>query len=293
MADFDPFELIAWRMVCAAVVMGAVVTLRRRWRVLDRALRDRATLVRLAAASLLLTVNWGSYVWAVSNGRIVDTALGYFIAPLVTMTIGVFVLHERPTLGHRLAFGCASIAVAILAVTSGEPPWVALLIAGTWSTYGWIKRGVALGAVESLAGETFLLLVPAAIAVVWFSDRADSVVGTAGSVDMALVLGTGVATAVPLILFARAAQSIPFTLLGPLNLLVPVINFGLGWLIYSESMPASRLIGFGFVWAALIIVTWDGVATHRRRALAAPEGAQPVLGGHQASAGQDRYRAAP
>jgi chloramphenicol-sensitive protein RarD len=263
LAEFDAFELIAWRMLCAAVVMAIVVTVRRSWPTLRRAFRDPPTLRRLFVASVLLTVNWASYVWAVTNDRVIETALGYFIAPLLTMSLGVIVLHERPTRGQRLAFGCAAIAVVILTVSSGGPPWIALVIAASWSFYGLIKRRVALGAIDSLAGETFTLVVPAFVAVVAFSTGADSVARTAGAADWLLVLGTGVATAVPLVMFARAAQSVPFTLLGPLNLLVPVINFGLGWLLYDEPMPAERLVGFAFVWLALVIVTYDGFSARR------------------------------
>ncbi|MGB0113849.1 MAG: EamA family transporter RarD [Ilumatobacteraceae bacterium] len=264
LAAFDAFELIAWRMACAGVVMAVIVTARRTWPNVIAALRHGPTFRRLLIASLLLTVNWGSYVWAVTNDRVIETALGYFIAPLATMAIGVFVLDETPTTGQRFAFGFSAVAVVILTVSYGRPPWVALLLAGSWSLYGLSKRRVPLGAVESLAGETFVLFVPALVAVVAFSQRADSILQTADISDWILVLGTGLATAVPLMLFAAAAQSIPFTMLGPLNLLVPVINFGLGWAIYDEPMPADRLVGFGFVWLALLVVMWDRVATHRR-----------------------------
>jgi chloramphenicol-sensitive protein RarD len=206
---------------------------------------------------VLLTLNWGAYVWAVTNDRVIETALGYFIAPLATMAIGVFVLHEDPTRAQRLAFGLAAVAVVILTISYGRPPWIAILLAGTWSLYGLAKRRVPLGAVDSLAGETFVLFVPALLAVVAFSMQADSVARTADPVEWILVLGTGIVTAVPLMLFAAAAQSIPFTLLGPLNLLVPVINFGLGWLLYDEPMPPDRLVGFAFVWCALLVVLWD------------------------------------
>jgi chloramphenicol-sensitive protein RarD len=267
---FDAFELIAWRMSCAGVVMAVIVTVRRTWPNIARALADGPTAARLLMASVLLTVNWGGYVWAVTNDRVIETALGYFIAPLATMAIGVFVLGERPTTAQRVAFGLASVAVVILTVSYGRPPWVALLLAGTWSLYGLAKRRVPLGAVDSLAGETFVLFLPAVIALAAFSGGDGSVVQSADRVDWTLVLGTGLITAVPLMLFAAAAQSIPFTLLGPLNLLVPVINFGLGWLIYDEPVPFDRLVGFAFVWAALIVVMWDQVASHRRDA-------QPVL----------------
>lgn len=267
---FDAFELIAWRMSCAGVVMAVIVTARRTWPNIVAALRHGPTARRLVMASVLLTLNWGSYVWAVTNDRVIETALGYFIAPLATMAIGVFVLHEQPTAAQRVAFGLASVAVAILTVSYGRPPWIALLLAGTWSLYGLAKRRVPLGAVDSLAGETFVLFAPALLAVLAFSAPADSVAQSADAAEWMLVLGTGVVTAVPLMLFAAAAQSIPFTLLGPLNLLVPVINFGLGWLVYGEPVPVDRLIGFLFVWAALLVVMWDQVATHRRGAIPEP-----------------------
>ncbi len=261
---FDAFELIAWRMACAGVVMAIIVTARRTWPNVIGALRDARTARRLVMASILLTVNWGGYVWAVTNDRVIETALGYFIAPLATMAMGVFVLGERPSSAQRAAFVLASIAVVILTVSYGRPPWIALMIAATWSLYGLAKRRVPLGAVDSLAGETFVLFVPAVIAVIVFSGDAGSVVQSADAVDWALILGTGIVTAVPLMLFAAAAQSIPFTLLGPLNLLVPVINFGLGWLVYDEAIPAERFAGFAVVWIALVLVMWDRVASYRR-----------------------------
>ena len=270
LAGYDAFELIAWRMSCAGVVMAIIVTARRTWPNIIAALRNGHTARRLVMASVLLTLNWGSYVWAVTNDRVIETALGYFIAPLATMAIGVFVLKEEPTTAQRAAFALAAIAVVILTVSYGRPPWIALLLAGTWSLYGLAKRRVPLGAVDSLAGETFVLFVPAVLALVAFSFGNGSVVRSADTADWILVLGTGVVTAVPLMLFAAAAQSIPFTLLGPLNLLVPIINFGLGWLLYDEPVPLDRFVGFAVVWVALLVVMWDRVRTHRRSATLEP-----------------------
>jgi chloramphenicol-sensitive protein RarD len=257
---FGAMELIAWRMVCAAVVMAVIVTLRRTWPTITAALTDRAMLRRLLVAALLLTVNWGSYVWAVTNDRVIETALGYFMAPLATMAIGVLVLGERPTNAQRFAFVCAAVAAVILTISYGRPPWIALVLTVTWSMYGLSQRRIALGAVESLAGETFVLFVPAVIALVALSFRPGSVVETASVRDWVFVLGTGVITAVPLTLFAFAAKTIPFTLLGPLNLVVPVVNFLLGWAVYGESVPLDRLIGFAFVWLALLAVILDRLA---------------------------------
>lgn len=267
---FDAFELIAWRVVSAGVILAILTTIRQTWPNVVGALRESSTALRLAFAAVLLSVNWASYVWAVTNDRVIETALGYFIAPLATMAIGVFVLDEQPTSGQRLAFVLATVAVVVLTFSYGRPPWVALLIAGTWSVYGLTKRRVSLGAIDSLAGEVFVIFVPAVIALVLLSARDASVVAAASTTEWALVAGTGIATVLPLSLFAAAAKSTPFTVLGPLNLLVPLINFGLGWLLYGEPMPLDRLVGFAFVWAALIVVTWDRVATHRRDAVIAP-----------------------
>ncbi len=265
LSRFDALELIGWRMVSAGVVMIVVVTVRRSWTRVAAAFRERSTLVRLMAAAALLAGNWGSYVWAVVNDRVIETALGYFIAPLATMAIGVVVLGEQPTSAQRRAFALASVAVVILTISYGRPPWIAIVLAATWSLYGLAKRQIPLDAVDSLAGETFVLFIPAAVFLLAVSGRAGSVVETADARDWAFVAGTGAITALPLLLFASAAKLIPFTLLGPLNLIVPVINFALGWLFYDEPMPLDRIIGFAFVWAALLTVMVDRFRTPSRQ----------------------------
>jgi chloramphenicol-sensitive protein RarD len=236
---------------------------RRTWSGVVAAIRHGPTARRLVMASVLLTANWGGYVWAVTNDQVIETALGYFIAPLATMAIGVFVLGEHPTAAQRVAFSLAAVAVVVLTISARRLPWIALMIAVSWSLYGLAKRRVPLGAIDSLAGETFVLFVPAGLAVLAFSFNTGSVARTADTTDWILLAGTGIVTAVPLMLFAAAAQSIPFTVLGPLNLLVPVINFGLGWLLCDEPMPPDRVIGFAFVWAALMVVILDGVIGRR------------------------------
>ncbi len=262
---FDALELIGWRMLTAAVVMVAITTVRGTWSALSVAFHSKAIIRRLVVAALLLSANWGSYVWAVVNDRVIETALGYFIAPLATMAIGVFVLGERPNNAQRIAFGCASVAVVILTVGAGRPPWISLVLAATWSCYALAKRNIPLGAIDSLTGETLVLFLPALGLVIALSSRSGSAIDIASSTEWVFLLGTGLITAVPLMLFASAAQSIPFTLLGPLNLLVPVINFGLGWAIYDEPMPLNRLIGFAFVWMALLVVMTSRVRDAHRR----------------------------
>jgi chloramphenicol-sensitive protein RarD len=269
LVDFDPIELIAWRVASAAIVMSAVVTITGGWSAIRRAFGVGHTAVRLVGASILLAANWTGYVWAVVNDRVLETALGYFLAPLGTMAIGVFVLGERLTPFRRASVGLAVVAVAVLTISYGRVPWIALLIAGSWSMYGLTKRRVPLAPVESLTAELLVLVTPAMVLIGadaaglgWFGD--DSVVSHASGIDWLLLFGSGAITALPLTLFAYAAQRVPFTILGPINYLVPLINFVLGWAVYGEPLPVVRALGFGLVWIALGLVTYETLSTRGR-----------------------------
>ncbi len=273
LAGLDAVELIGWRVATASAVMAAVVTALGRWPTVVRALRHPPLLRRIALASILLTVNWTTYVWAVVNDRVIETALGYFLAPLGTMALGVTLLGETLTPLKRISIGCAGVAVIVLTVSYGRMPWIALLLAASWSWYGLTKRRVPLDPIESLASELFVLSIPALalVAAGWF--RAEGIPSQASGVDWAFLLGTGAITAIPLLMFAYAAQRVPFTLLGPANYLVPLINFLLGWLAFGEELPAPRVLGFGLVWIALVLVTIDMV---RQRAPNEPSAPVPV-----------------
>lgn len=270
--DFGAFELIGWRIVSACVVMAVVVSVRRRWPAIRAAFADRRLVLRIAAAALLLTANWTAYVYAVVHDRVIETALGYFMAPLGTMLLGIVVLGERPSNAEKVALGLAAAAVIELTVSYGEPPVAAIVMAVTWSVYGLLKRRVPLAAIDSFSAESFVLLVPAVIVVAALAAQSDSIPRTADSWHLALVLLSGVSTAVPLVLFAYAAIRVPLTILGPLQYLVPTINFVLGWALYDEELPWSRVVGFALVWAALLIITVDrvhrGVGARATRAVA-------------------------
>jgi len=271
LSAFDAIELIGWRIIFATVVMAALVTVRGGWNVLMAALRAPAVLGRIGLAAVLLTANWTCYVIAIVDGRVLETALGYFMAPLGTMALGVLVLHEHPTRLQRLAMVCGIASVVVLTISYGRPPVLALVIAVSWSLYGLLKRQIPLTAIESLAGETFVLLVPAVAVVVVLAGGAGSVPSTASGGDWVYVALTGVVTAIPLLLFGVAARRVPFSILGPLQYLVPTINFLLGWLLYDEPVPLDRLLGFALVWLALVAVTID----HLRPGPAAPGGVIP------------------
>ena len=277
LGDFNALELIGWRIVTASIVMIVVISIRRRWATIRAVFADGRLMLRIAAAAALLTANWSAYVYAVLHDRVIETALGYFMAPLGTMALGILVLKERPSTAQRAAMALAGVAVVVLTISYGRPPFSALIIAITWSLYGLLKRQVPLSAVESLAAETFVLLVPAIVVAAVMAGRSGSIPRTADLGEFALVSLAGFATVVPLTLFAFAAPRVPFTILGPLNYLVPTINFLLGWLFYDEDMPWSRLVGFGVVWAALAVITFDRVRStvNTRRGLAAMQPVTP------------------
>jgi chloramphenicol-sensitive protein RarD len=268
LTGFNAVELIGWRILSASLVMSVVVSAQRRWPAIRAALTDRDLAIRIAIAAALLTGNWTSYVYAVVHDRVIETALGYFMAPLGTMVLGITVLKERPSPAQKIALVLATVAVVELTVSYGRLPIAALVMAVTWSTYGLLKRRVPLPAIESFAAESFVLVVPAAIIVAVFASSAGGAPRTGDAAELSLIALSGVTTAVPLILFAFAAARVPFTVLGPLQYLVPTINFLLGWALYDEELPWSRLLGFSLVWAALLIVTIDGVRSSLNRRIA-------------------------
>jgi chloramphenicol-sensitive protein RarD len=269
---FDAFELIGWRIVMSAVVMAVVLTATRRWTHLGPVLRSRALLGRVTVAALLLTVNWTSYVYAVVHDHVIETALGYFMAPLGTMAVGVVVLHERLRTAQRVAIVFALAAVVVLTFSYGRVPWLALAIAVSWTCYGYMKRQVPLTPVESMAAESFVLLVPAAVLVAVLAGRSASIPSSASGGELALVTLTGLVTVLPLMGFAYAAQRVPLTVLGPMQYSVPSINFLLGWLAYHEALPVSRVVGFALVWVGLGVLTVDSL----RRARATETAFEPV-----------------
>jgi chloramphenicol-sensitive protein RarD len=262
--DFDAFELIGWRVVTAMALLLAVVVAQRSLGAVTTALRNPRLLARIVAASVLLVTNWTLYVWAVVNEHIIETALGYFIAPLFTTLTGVVMLGERLRMLQKIALGFAGLAVAVLTISYGRPPFLALAIASTWTIYGLLKKQVPLRPVDSLTAETMVLFVPAAGLVAWSFSRDTGIPSTATTGQLLL---TGLITAVPLLFFAHAALRLPLTLMGPLQYLVPVINFLLGWLAYGEPLEAARLVGFLLVWCGLALSLVD---TLRSRATFTP-----------------------
>lgn len=266
-----PLEILLHRVVWSFVAVGAVLAVQRRWRWIGSLRCEPRRLVRLGVAGLLVAANWLAYIWAVNSERVVEAALGYYINPLITVALGVVVLGERLRHLQVLSLALGAGAVVVLTAAYGRLPEVALVLAVTFAGYGFLKKSVGIGAAQSLAVETAVLLPVALLALVALQVRGDGAFlhGTIGR-DV-LLASLGIVTAVPLLAFGAAASRIPLSLLGLLQYLTPTLQLMCGVLILGEPLPPERLAGFVLVWAALTILTVDALrASGARRAAAEP-----------------------
>ena len=262
LAPTSPVEILCHRILWSLAVMAVVLAWRRDGAWIRPLLRRPRQLAELALAALLIAVNWLLYVWAVEQDRMVDAALGYFINPLVTVTLAVVVLGERLRRLQWIAVGLGAVAVAVITVGYGEVPYVALALAVSFAGYGFLKKRVTLAPSQSLAAETAILAPVAAIAMAVMA-RGNGLEFGSDPAMSALLATSGVVTAVPLVLFAASARRIPLTMLGLLQYLTPTLQFLCGVLIFDEPMSATRWVGFGLVWAALTCMSVDAVGRLR------------------------------
>jgi chloramphenicol-sensitive protein RarD len=261
-------EVLVHRVVWSLLVCLLAVAVLRDTGWVRPLLRAPRSLLILTVAAVVIALNWGVYVYAVNSGHVVEAALGYFINPLVTVLAGVVLLHERLRRLQWAAVGLGLLAVVVLTVNYGRPPWIALVLAVSFATYGLMKNkvGVGLGALGSLTSETLLLTPFALAALVWLEVSGQGTFTTQPPGHALLLVSTGVATAGPLLLFAAAARRVPLTTIGLLQFMTPVLQLLCGVLLLGESVPPSRWVGFGMVWLALVLLSWDSLRTARRRA---------------------------
>lgn len=260
----DAIEILAHRIAWSLLILVALLAFAKKlgsfWRI------GRNRLVALAGAALLIGLNWGVYIWAVNHGRVVETALGYFINPLVTVMLGVVVLRERLRRAQWAAIGLAAIAVALLTASYGRLPWISIVLASSFATYGLVKKRVGIGAIESLAIETMFLAGPAVLYLVVRTRNGSSAFAHVSRAEDARLALTGVLTTAPLLCFAGAANRVSFTTLGLMQYVAPTLQFLLGVLYFHEAMPAQRWLGFALVWSALAVFALDLAVTRRARA---------------------------
>lgn len=256
-------EILAHRMSWSLLVVVAILTFTTGFGGVRAVLRNRRQFGLLSLAAVLISVNWGVYIWAVNNGHVVEASLGYFINPLVTILLGVLLLQERLRPAQWAAVGIATVAIVVITVDLGKLPWIALVLAGSFGTYGLCKKQAGVGAADSLAVETGVLFVPAVVALTVIAARGDLVFGTHSVGTSLLLAASGVVTAVPLLLFAAGTLRLPLSVVGMLQYLTPVLQFAVGVWIRHEHLPTAELIGFCLVWLALIVLTVDGLRSRR------------------------------
>jgi len=264
--DVAAVEVLLHRITWSFAIVVAVLAVRgdRAWlRLLRTGGEDRR---RLVAAAGLISVNWLVYVWAVAEGRVLEAALGYYINPLVSVLLGVVLLHERLSRLQVVAIALAAVAVGVLTVAYGQVPWISLVLAASFGLYGYLKKAVRVTALTSLAVETAVLVPIASVGLVVLeaTGRAAFLRGSVGR--DALLLCLGAVTAAPLLLFAASARRVPLVLLGLLQYLTPTLQLVVGVAILGEDLTPERLVGFVLVWVALVVLGADAARSARRPA---------------------------
>ncbi|MFI4879635.1 MAG: EamA family transporter RarD [Steroidobacterales bacterium] len=229
-----------------------------------------ALLGRLTVTALLVSCNWLVYVWSVTHEHIVDTSLGYYINPLMNVVLGVFVLKERLNRAQWVAVALASAAVLYLAILAGRPPWIALTLAVSFSLYGLLRKVISVDALPGLATETLVLLPLALAYLVWCQASGTGALTNSGPAIAALLVGSGLVTAVPLFLFAYGARALPYSTVGVLQYIAPSLQLVCGVYLFHESFGATRAAGFALIWLALLIYAADGLWRTRRAWRTAP-----------------------
>jgi chloramphenicol-sensitive protein RarD len=260
-------EIVAWRIVLSLIFCGFLLTVTRGWRRLIAVLGNRSAMGTLAIASVIILVNWLVFIYATQTDHVVEAALGYFTTPIVTVLLGVLFLRERLRPIQWVAIGISAVAVLVLAIGYGAFPWLALALAFSFGFYGLVKKrvGVTVDAIAGLTVETAVLTPLAAVTLVALGMTGGLAMGNHGLGQVVLMLSLGVATATPLILFAAAARRLPLVYLGLVQFLSPILILIVGVFILHEAMPLERWIGFGIVWVALTLLTWDMVRHESRQ----------------------------
>lgn len=257
-------QILNHRVVWSLVFLAGILLFRRNWEPLRLALKSPRILLIYLVTSLLLGVNWLTYIWGVNAGFIVETSLGYFINPLVSVLLGVVFLREKLRPGQWFPVALAALGVLYLTISYQALPWIALVLAVTFGLYGLIKKIAPLGSLHSLALETALLFVPSLGYLLWAETQGTGAFAHSGWTTSLLLVFTGVVTALPLLLFGAGARLIPLSLIGLLQYMAPTIQFLIGVLIYGEPFTRDRMIGFGIIWVALVIYTLEGLLQRQR-----------------------------
>ena len=259
----NPFEVVVWRVVFGFLFAALLVTLTRTWAQTVELVRSPKKLGWVAVASLFIFVNWSVYVVAVATSNVLETSLGYFINPLITVLFAVVFLKEKLRKGQWVALGIGLIAVVILTFDYGRPPWIALALAISFATYSLAKNRVGgkIKALQSFTIESGIVL-PFVLVQLWIVSMFTPIMIFSGVVEASILISFGILTAIPLILFGAAASRVKLSTIGFIQYLTPILQFSVGYFILEEPMPPVRWIGFALVWVSLVVLTTDAL---RRR----------------------------
>lgn len=265
LSGIPPLEILGHRVVWSLVFVLVLLAVRQNWQWLGQARRRPATLRPFLLTALLLISNWFIYIWANNNGHIVEASLGYFITPLVSIVLGLLVLHERLRPGQWLAISLAAVGVLYLILSAGGLLWISFGLAFTFGFYGLLRKTSRLGSLEGLTVEMSILFLPALLFLLYLQATGAGALGQSDTLTTVLLVGCGLVTAVPLLLFAYGAKRVPLSALGILQYVAPTLQFLLGVFVYGEAFTQARLVGFSIIWAALAIYTAEGYWQLRRR----------------------------
>lgn len=265
LAGVGAFEIVLHRVAWSVVFLAIVLLWLRRWQWLASLRMQPQVLAMFTLSALVLALNWLTYVWAVSNGHVIDASLGYFINPLVSVALGYFVLHERLRRWQWAAVALATAGVAWLAALGPHIPWVGIVIAVSFAVYGLMRKTAALGALEGLALETLLLAPPAIALLAWWTVQGSGGLAGRSPATLAWLIGLGPMTSIPLLMFAAGARRISLATLGLLQYVSPTIQLALGVWVFGEALGSERLAGFTLIWIALALFSIESWMHARRR----------------------------
>lgn len=257
-------QILGARIVWSFVLLAGLITFKREWPALRTAVHNRKTLFAYTISGTLLAVNWLIYIWSVNAGYILEASLGYFINPLVNILLGVIFLRERLRVSQWIPIGLAAIGVAYMTISYGRLPWIALSLALTFGAYGLVKKISALNSLHGLTLETGILFLPALAYLVVMEAQGQGALSHSTLLVDVLLLGSGLMTTLPLLAFGAAVRRIPLSLLGLLQYIAPTGQFLIGVLVYGEPFDQTRLIGFGLIWIALVIIWIEGMIQGRK-----------------------------
>ncbi len=250
-------EVVAHRIVWSIPVAGVVLLLLGRTADLKAALRSPRTLLMAMITAALITFNWGIYVWAIAAGRAVETALGYYINPLVSVVMGAVLLGETLSRPQMAAVGLAALAVAILTVYAGGLPWVSLALAISFAVYGYLRKTLPIGPSQGFFLEVLILCLPALLYIAWLQMRGEGHFLPSAPADIALLVLCGPVTAIPLLLFAFGAKLLRFSTIGIMQYIGPSIVLLIAVFVFGEPFGGVRAVAFGLIWIALAIYSWS------------------------------------